>query len=170
MTSKADGDVAEGLQKRLRFLVKQHSELLKRRKELEKAIGGIERLIRQTLGGAESVDVPISDTSRGLFYRVQTVTTTRKLIDPRSMLEAYGPDACEAMSVIVSRADVLMKRGTQEQFDTAIQGMVEKTSQPFLHISVVRGRNGRPESAPSSTPIAAPRSSSSGANEEDVNV
>ena len=53
------------------------------------------------------------------------------------MFEAYGTDNYEAMVEIVNKADELMKKGTREQFDTAIQEMVESISEPFLRISIV---------------------------------
>lgn len=58
------------------------------------------------------------------------------------MFEAYGTDNYEAMVEIVSKADELMKKGTREQFDTAIQEMVESISEPFLRISIVKGTGG----------------------------
>ncbi len=139
MTSDVDRDAAEGLQEQLRLLIKQYRGLLKRKREIEGAIADTERSIRQLIGAAGSIDLPISSSSRTLFYRVQTIATSRKIIDPRPMFEAYGSAAYEAMTVIVSKADALMKRGTQEQFDTAIQGMTEKTSEPFLRVSIVKG-------------------------------
>ncbi|MCL5252877.1 MAG: hypothetical protein M1351_02155 [Candidatus Thermoplasmatota archaeon] len=170
MTSATDTKAIEELPERLRSLIKQYRGLLKRKRDIEKAIGDTEQSIRQILGGAKSVDLPISSSSRTLFYRVQLVTTVRKIIDPRSLIESYGMGAYEAMSVIVSMADALMKRGTEEQFRIATQGMIEKTSEPFLRISVVRGRNGRSESAPSSSSTATPRPSSSSVNEGNTNV
>lgn len=76
MTSSADGGAAEGLQERVRFLIKQYSGLVKRKKGLEKAITDTEQSIRQLIGGARSIGLPISDSHRILFYRVQTVSST----------------------------------------------------------------------------------------------
>lgn len=142
MTSSADGGAAEGLQERVRFLIKQYSGLVKRKKGLEKAITATEQSIRQLIGGARSIGLPISDSPCTLFYRVQTASSTRKIIDPRFMFEAYDTDNYEAMVEIVSKADELMKKGTREQFDTAIQEMVESISEPFLRISIVKGTGG----------------------------
>ena len=125
-------------EEQLRSLVKQHETLAKRAAAIAEVQEELDIRIMAHMGDMQSVDVPLTDMQKRIMYRVQKATTTRRHLEARSVVEAYGADAYDVMSVVVSKANELMKKGTQEQFDIAKQGMTEIVSKPFVRISIVK--------------------------------
>ena len=125
-------------EEQLRSLVRQHETLAKRKAAIEEVQEELDTRIMAHMGDMQSVDVPLTEAQKRIMYRVQKATTTRRRLEVRSVIEAYGTDAYGALSVVISRADEMMKKGTQEQFDIAKQGMTELVSKPFVRISIVK--------------------------------